>query len=286
MANPSSEIDRRRFVQASGVAVGTLASLPGVTVADSDHSAEDLKRGRHTVIDAKITHPNADKAINRVVSGGGVRRTLADNSKLFVITAPIVQIVGEHRTLLRTPLTFTRFGASGSYEQQDLYARTTYDGTGSPRHLAPSVGYNPFKLGVELDGQTAVITRADTEVLKVPVDDLKRTTLPTREVTIPQYGEPEEKEIERPGIEGTTTVRPKVGTRTVSVTPKLSVRNSGRLTVFGHKSALVVPQTNGSVVDYIIEGAQTNADLEVEPVEDAEMLLIHNHPAKLTGGDA
>lgn len=270
----AGEQTRRTFLKKTG-ATGTLAAVPAFNVGRSDRQADDFHQGTKRVVGLKIEHPDADDRIPTISPARGVPNTYVYDGRLFLVTVDPEEIRGPHDALLRSPLNVTRFSGSTTFGQGSrLYHRSDYDGQ-AVQLLDPESGYEPFALDVSFDGKTAVATLDGEEVLRVRPGAERSVALPEQSVTVKTYGEAEEREIRRPGVEGTTTVHPVVGTEEVAVTPQLTLRNDGSVDVFGAAKAAVVPNVREFPVRGLVDGNRASETIDVETVPDSDLVVIH-----------
>ena len=195
--------------------------------------------------------------------------------RLFLLKVNPADIRGSHNTVLRSPLNISRFSERTGFQQSKvLYQESDYDGK-SVTQLSPAEGYTPFEFDVRMEKRAAIVSRDGQQILRVPAGTESTVTLPERTVTVTKYGDPEEREIKRPGYEGTQTVRPAVGTEEVPITPELTVRNNGVVEMFGASGAVVVPDVPEYLILGILEGNTASDDVKVESIPDSDLFIVH-----------
>ncbi|MFB6138057.1 MAG: hypothetical protein ABEJ42_06925 [Halobacteriaceae archaeon] len=267
---------RRTVLKKSGMA-GAFAALPVFNLQQSNRSKSDLHQGSKKVVDLKVNHPGAPDRIPRVSLATAVPNTYATEDRLFMLKVGPEDVGGAHDTLLRSPLNITGFsGQSGFQQSGTLYQDSDFDGK-SATQLRPVDGYSPLNLDVEMEARTAVVSEGGEPILRVPAGSKETKELSERKVTVKKYGDPEEREIQRPGREGTRTVRPVLGTENGSVTPTLTVRNNGVLDMFGASGAAVVPDISGYPILGILKGNAASETVDVESVQKSDLFIVHRN---------
>ena len=265
---------RRSFLKRTS-ATGALAAAPLFEVTRSDRHPEEFRHGEKQVFDLKIEHPDASDRIPTISPARGVPNTYVHDGRLFLVTVDPGAIRGSHDALLRSPLAITQFSGSTALEQGPrLYRRSDYDGQ-SVELLDSESDYDGFAFEVSLEGSTAVVTLDGEQLARVRPGAERSVALPERSVTVNEYGDAEEREIERPGVEGTTTVHPVAGTEEVTVTPELTLRNDGTVEVFGAPKAAVLPDVPEFPVRGLVDGNRASETVDVETVPESNLVVIH-----------
>lgn len=268
------ENTRRDFLKKSGMA-GAFATLPMFDLREGDRSKSDLKQGKKTVVDLKINHPAASDRIPRVSPANAVPNTYTHKNRLFLLRVDPAELRGPHNALLRSPLNITRFSDQTGFQQTEtLYQQSDYDGK-SVTQLQPVEGYTPFTFDVKMEGGTAVVSQDGNQVLRVSPESEATQGLSEQTVTVKKYGDPVEREIKRPGHEGTYTVRPVVGTEKTTVTPELTVRNNGTLELFGAPKVAVIPDIPEYPILGILKGNIAADNMKVESVPNSDLFVVH-----------
>jgi hypothetical protein len=287
MSNDNQGVNRRQVLKSGAIAGGSLAGFTGSSVALSDiekagRSQQSLKRGEKHVADLSITHPNAPEEIGRKHGDGRVAPTFANSEGLFVVRKSPGKLK-QHDRILRTPRLQRIFDDTTQYTQQALYAE--FGGTSteyrSADHLQVESAYDPIELEVTME-DTEVIVNQGSETLGTVAEGKKSSfQLSEKSVEIGEFSEPVERS--RDGVDQTVTVKEQVGTKSVSVTPEVTVMNRGQLPVYGGPGANVIPKPVPKQLSRVLEWAEASDEHRLKEVGNGKMYLIV--PAN-GGGDA
>lgn len=255
--------NRRGFLR-TGAAVGGLASLPGISIASQSVSIDEVSHGNIHVIDIKITHPDSPESITRSVGAGQVPNTIHHNGSIFPIASPLNDL-SDASALLRTPKPNSQaqtFEKEVEYTQSNLYEEADANGRGGIQ-LSPSNGYEPISGTISIYNDNAIVKLGSDQKFSVSPGDSFTEKLDSRSVSVPTYGEPETRQIERPGVDGTTTVREQVGLESVEITPEIHIQNLGSVRLFGQGGKTVFPDISDPIVmDYIGDRTVTAHSVE------------------------
>lgn len=275
---PVQNKSRRRFLASGAGVLGALTTMPNVSLAEQTLPKSSVTHGSRHIVDVKVSYPDASNEIPRGLECLQVPHSVVSDDGLFAVSSPATEFVAES-PLLRTPTARRTLDTAVTTTASTPYLNVSYHGS-SEGILRSESSPDPIDVDVQIEnGRRAVIT-ADGRRLAVPSKTERSVKLPSREFEVPVYGEPEVREIERPDRTVTKEVRPQVGTKAVSATPQLSVRNNGRLTVFGTDDGTVLPASETGLVTSLVGGAETT----VQRVEGADVIVV-DHDYSEKGGD-
>lgn len=268
------DFKRRDLIKASCGGAGLFSLLPEISSAKT-RTVSDLAKGRRSIVDVKIVHPDANEEIPRIATGGGLRRTYVTDSQLYIINASINEVLHEDSNLIRSPNRFSPFGRTGMFRQRYLFSRTTFDGA-SAELLGPKKKYQKFQFNMKFSTSGDLeVSQGNSHTATVTEGDEVQVGLPMQRVTVPEFGEEEKIRVERP-THSQKTVRPVVGSKEVDVSPELVIRNNGESTIYGLENAAVVPQVNDPIIQQILHGAIGFDEFEIDSVEGEDMWVIRN----------
>lgn len=274
----STDKSRRHFLASSAGALGGLVAMPNVSVAKETIPESAVTHGTRHVVNLKVSYPDASDEIPRGFQCVRVPDSIVSESGLFAVSAVATDFTGAS-SLLRTPTDRVNLHGSTTFKETTPYANVTYHGS-SEGILRSESPVPPVEVDTVIeDGHRAVVT-VGNQHLNVPPETEQSLSLSAREFELPVYGEPEVREIERPDRTVTKKIRPIVETKMVSATPKLTVQNSGQLTVYGTNDGTVLPSSETRLVQSLIGSAEAT----VQQVEDTEIIVIR-HDYDENGGE-
>ncbi|WP_164471580.1 hypothetical protein [Halosimplex salinum] len=278
MSNDSQGVNRRQVLKSGAIAGSSIAGFTGTSVAlenieTSNRSQQSLKRGTKHVVDLAITHPNSSDEIGRKHADGRVTPTFAGEDGLFAVRSTPGDLK-KHDRFLRTPSTQHMFDDSTRYTQKSLFAEFEDVGTEyrSAEFLHARSGYDPIELEVEVES-SEVLLKQDSEILGTVAEGEKSSiSLEEKSIEIAEFGEPVERS--REGVDQTVMVKEQVGTKTVSVTPKVTAVNRGELPVYGGPGAKVIPKPVPAHLSRVLKWAEVSDEHRLKEVAGGDMYLI------------
>ena len=207
--------------------------------------------------------------------------TFASDEALYVVRDSPAGLQ-QHDRFIRTPSSQSVFDDTTRYTQQYLFAEFRGIGTEhrSANHLNVESGYDPIELQIEVEDNEVILNRNGETLGTVAEEKESSFQLEDESVEIAEFGKPVERS--REGVEQTVTVQDQVGTKSISVTPEVTVANRGELPIYGGPGANVLPKPVPVDLSRVLKWAELSDEHRLKEVGNGLMYLII--PANNGGG--